>query len=236
MKKVFCILSLLFVIACSSSLQDRNLIVTGFDESAMEQYKSNKDKYGIIIIKVSISNQDRDDAISNTVYSKTTAFETTWIYEENKKLKETKWFNISSGRVIGNGMFNFATMVVKGVDSSIAENQGYRVLLLEPGIYNMKNYVMYNVNRLGFESTYLAENGFDKVYASFEVKPGEILYVGDIKLSMQNMYIMSMMGNDTRLGIDISDNLDNAVNFVKNNYKNIDIKKIEKRLMKNYTY
>ena len=237
-KKLLCILLLSFTVACSPKLQSENMILTGFDASTMQQYQNNKEDYGVAIVKISVKNKDQGNKISNALYSKTTAFETIWLYNEGKEIKETKWFNITDGRAMNHGNAGIISMAIKGVSSKIAEDQEYRVLLLKPGTYAMKYYKMYNVNRLGFESIHESSRKFKKTYASFNINPREVVYLGDVVLSMENMYIMSMMGSSTRMRIEIQDNFDNTIDLLKNSKVLDDLKKedVEMRLIRNFLY
>lgn len=210
------ILLLGVVTACSGTLKDNNRITTNGNYHKMNSYSVNNSDYGVAIIKVYVNNKNYGSGISNAIYSKTTAFQTDWVYEEGKTPKEAKWFRIVDGVVVDNNAASRLAATLTGVSSLLAENQNYQILLLRPGTYSMRHYKMYNINRFGIESIAKPKN-LNKSHASFNIKAGEVLYLGDVSLTMENMGMMSMMGSSTYLKIDVKDNSEEVNSFLSGN-------------------
>lgn len=226
-RKTLYVLVLLLITSCFNTLQEKNYISANVDHSKLEDFHQNTGDYGIVIIKISVENKERQNLINNALYSKTIAFRTSWAHE-NKELKEAQWFKIEGGLLPRKGLLTLVDLVA-GISSSDAENQEYRVLLLKPGTYNMYYCGLYNRNRIATKSIHAA-----KLTTSFNIKGGEILYLGDMVLSMEEMEIMAVKTEKTYAKITVHNKFSEALNFLKNEnlYDSLDKESIKVKLLK----
>jgi len=94
----------------------------------------------------------------------------------------------------------------------------YTVLMLDPGIYVVEKISYSNASAEIYSTSDGLNPGKENfVYGGFEVKPGEVIYLGDINFALPN--------------ITVTDNIDKAKLFLSKKYPELDHRILQKRLL-----
>jgi predicted DNA-binding antitoxin AbrB/MazE fold protein len=215
----------------SKEPMDKNLNKVLFDEG----------KKGMVILSVTAKNSNfKNNSNSggasdlfgkivsnskNTLVPKISKYNMYWVKEDKaiEEVNQRDGFLISKGKA-ENGWKNMV-----GVDSDIADAK-YAIYMLDEGKYDLYQLGVFNSFMVfSGNNQWSSAGNYEKKLASFEVKNGEVLYLGDLDIFYKSATIdRTKHGENIR--IKVADRHQDAKSFLKSYYPDL-TKKLEKRLI-----
>lgn len=248
----FCIkilLPILFITSCSSSTD--KVLTTGKMHEGMnnpEMYTTISESsfvkkgQGIIVLSVTAKNryfkanseQTKSKKLfgnikrlsKNTLIPKISRFQMSWVKEDQSlaSVFESDWFQISGGKA------DDSMRSMTGIKSNIGDKE-YMAFAVEEGLYNLLNietfnsYVLFTGN-----NNWTVRGHFVEKLASFNIKRGEVLYLGDLDVFYDNINI-DRTANNKKLKIEVKNNFKEAKRYLKDYYPTLS-KKLKTRFIK----
>jgi len=240
LKKIVVISISILTFSCSSNSNQKNLMQNAMITKYEKESLNSKQK-GIIIISVAAKNKDFEKVDNkkassdffntasryskNTFLPKISKYEMYWLKEDNSLIDiyQSDWFLISKGKS------GRSYKYIAGINSDVSDDQ-YLVYEVDPGSYNLYNLEIFNSYVLFSGNNFWVSTGdYQDKLASFAIKEGDILYLGDLEIFYKNLNL-DRFKHAENIRIEVKDRYQNAKDFLVENHPNL-AKNLEKSLI-----